>query len=275
MQPPNSNEMTGKFFVDLAKRQAALDTLLCVGLDPDLSKLPEPYLACADPILTFCKDVIDATYDLVGCFKPQFAHFAAAEALPALREVIAYCHDKNVPVILDAKRGDVGSTSSFYAREAYDVYNADAVTVNPYLGGDSLEPFLERTDKGVILLCRTSNPGGADLQNLKLSSGVEVYEHIASLAAKQWNGNNNVGLVVGATRPEELKRVRAIVGEMPLLLPGIGAQGGDIAASLAAGAGGGLIVSSSRAVLYPADGEIAAVRAEAEKTRLSLNQHRR
>ncbi|MFL2535633.1 MAG: orotidine-5'-phosphate decarboxylase [Candidatus Azotimanducaceae bacterium] len=194
MQPSNSNEMTGKFFVDLANRQAALDTLLCVGLDPDLSKLPEPYLACADPILTFCKDVIDATYDLVGCFKPQFAHFAAAEALPALREVIAYCHDKNVPVILDAKRGDVGSTSSFYAREAYDVYDADAVTVNPYLGGDSLEPFLERTDKGVILLCRTSNPGGADLQNLRLASGVEVYEHIASLAAKQWNGNEQCGV---------------------------------------------------------------------------------
>ncbi len=274
MQTTSFDQMTGSFFEDLAKRQAALDTLLCVGLDPDLSKLPERYLAGADPIVTFCKDVIDATCDLVGCFKPQFAHFAAAEALPALMEVIAYCHDKNVPVILDAKRGDVGSTSSFYAREAFDVYGADAVTVNPYLGGDSLEPFLEREDKGVILLCRTSNPGGADLQNLKLASGVEVYEQIASMAANEWNDNENVGLVVGATRPEELKRIRTIVGEMTLLLPGIGAQGGDISASLAAGAGGGLIVSSSRAVLYPEGGEMAAVRAEAKKTRLSLNQHR-
>ncbi|MGB1904997.1 MAG: orotidine-5'-phosphate decarboxylase [Pseudomonadales bacterium] len=274
MTTSNLDQMTGRFFADLAKRQKSLDSLLCVGLDPDLSRLPARYRSAADPILSFCKDVVDATHDLVGCFKPQFAHFAAANALPALSEIVAYCHEKNVPVILDAKRGDVGSTSSFYAREAFDVYGADAVTVNPYLGGDSLAPFLERSDKGVILLCRTSNPGGADLQNLKLSSGLEVYEQVAKMAVEQWNSNKNVGLVVGATRPDELKRVRAIVGEMTLLLPGIGAQGGDVAASLAAGAGGGLIVSSSRAVLYPKGGEMAGVRAEAEKTRLSLNEHR-
>ncbi len=274
MTTSNLDQMTGRFFADLAKRQKSLDSLLCVGLDPDLSRLPVRYRSAADPILSFCKDVVDATHDLVCCFKPQFAHFAAANALSALLEIVAYCHEKNVPVILDAKRGDVGSTSSFYAREAFDVYGADAVTVNPYLGGDSLAPFLERSDKGVILLCRTSNPGGADLQNLKLSSGLEVYEQVAKMAVEQWNSNENVGLVVGATRPDELKRVRTIVGEMTLLLPGIGAQGGDVAASLAAGAGGGLIVSSSRAVLYPKGGEMAGVRAEAEKTRLSLNEHR-
>ena len=263
------------FFEKVAQRQRDLNTLLCVGLDPDVSKIPRRYHDFDRPTLAFCLDVIDATHDLVSAFKPQFAHFAAAHALAELEEIITYCRTKSVPVILDAKRGDVGSTSDFYAREAFDVYGADAVTVNPYLGGDSLEPFLERTDKGVILLCRTSNAGGADLQNLKLTNGRELYEQVAHLAAKQWNEGGNVGLVVGATRPAELARVREITGDMTFLLPGVGAQGGDIAASLSAGQGGGLIISSSRAVLYPESGEKEAVRAAAVATRDQINQFRR
>ena len=262
------------FFDVVSARQQTLNTLLCVGLDPDRSKIPQRYQVAARPVLAFCLDVIDATHDLVATFKPQFAHFAAADALGDLKEAITYCRELGVPVILDAKRGDVGSTSDFYAREAFDVYGADAVTVNPYLGGDSLEPFLERADKGVILLCRTSNPGGADLQNLKLASGEELYERVAQLAATEWNTHNNVGLVVGATRPAELRRVREITGDMTFLLPGIGAQGGDVAASLEAGRGGGLIVSSSRAVLYPDSDAPGAVRAAATATRDLINEHR-
>ena len=222
----------------------------------------------------FCLDVIDSTSDVACCFKPQFAHFAAADALDDLRDVIAHLKERSIPVILDAKRGDVGSTSAYYAREAFDVYDADAVTVNPYLGGDSLIPFLEREDKGVILLCRTSNPGGADVQNVELADGSQVYERIAELASGEWNAHQNVGLVVGATRPDELARVREIVGGMFLLLPGIGAQGGDVAASLESGAGGGLIISSSRAVLYPEEETLQAVRQVALDTRDLINGHR-
>ena len=262
------------FFDAVNARQQAQNTLLCVGLDPDVSKIPLRYHSTARPILSFCRDVVDATHDLVATFKPQFAHFAAADALDDLKEIIAYCRELGVPVILDAKRGDVGSTSEFYAQEAFDVYGADAVTVNPYLGGDSLQPFLERADKGVILLCRTSNPGGSDLQNLKLASGEELFEHVAQLAATQWNTRGNVGLVVGATRPAELKRVREIAGPMTCLLPGIGAQGGDVAASLEAGRGGGLIISSSRAVLYPDSDDAGAVRAAANVTRDLINRYR-
>lgn len=262
------------FFESVAERQNSINSLLCVGLDPELSRIPERYHHSERPILAFCTDVIEATRDLTACFKPQFAHFAAADALDDLREVIAILNAMNLPVILDAKRGDVGSTSQFYAREAFEVYGADAVTVNPYLGGDSLDPFLECADKGIILLCRTSNPGGTDIQNQKLSGGIELYEHVARLASRRWNKHQNIGLVVGATRPSELARVREIVGDMFLLLPGIGAQGGDVAASLAAGAGGGLIISSSRAILYPAIGTLEAVREVARETRELINFHR-
>ena len=262
------------FFKSVAERQNSINSLLCVGLDPDPSKMPERYHQLERPVLAFCRDVIEATHDLAACFKPQFAHFAAADALDDLREVIRILNSKDLPVILDAKRGDVGSTSQYYAREAFDIYEAGAVTVNPYLGGDSLDPFLERADKGIILLCRTSNPGGADIQNQKLAEGIDLYEHVARLASLAWNEQGNVGLVVGATRPSELARVREIVGEMFLLLPGIGAQGGDVASSLAAGAAGGLIVSSSRAILYPREGSMAAVRHAAVETRDLINQHR-
>ena len=262
------------FFDSVAERQKAIGSLLCVGLDPELSRIPERYHKLQRPIFEFCKDVIDVTRDFASCFKPQFAHFAAADALSDLKDLVALLRSENLPVILDAKRGDVGSTSEFYAREAFDVFDADAVTVNPYLGGDSLEPFLTRSDRGIILLCRTSNPGGADIQNQQLAEGGELYEHVARLASSEWNAQGNVGLVVGATRPSELARVREIVGEMFLLLPGIGAQGGDVAASLAAGVGGGLIISSSRAILYPSDGTLDSVRQVALETRDLINSHR-
>ena len=266
--------MLSAFFDLVAERQQAIGSLLCVGLDPELSRIPERYRQLERPIFEFCKDVIEVTSDVASCFKPQFAHFAAADALGDLKDLVALLRSENLPVILDAKRGDVGSTSEFYAREAFDVFDAGAVTVNPYLGGDSLEPFLKRSDRGIILLCRTSNPGGADIQNRRLAEGGELYEHVAHLAATEWNTQHNVGLVVGATRPSELARVREIVGEMYLLLPGIGAQGGDVAASLAAGAGGGLIISSSRAILYPAAGTLDSVRQVALETRDVINSHR-
>ena len=267
--------MSNVFFEAVSARQEAIDSLLCVGLDPEPARIPEHYHTEARPILKFCLDVIEATKDVVSCYKPQFAHFAAANSLADLKEIISVLRAEGLPVILDAKRGDVGSTSQYYASEAFDVYDAGAVTVNPYLGGDSITPFLERADRGIILLCRTSNPGGADIQNLRLSDGGELFEHVARMASGSWNANNNIGLVVGATRPEELARVRKIVGGMYLLLPGIGVQGGDVAASLAAGAGGGLIISSSRAVLYPPAGSIDAVRQSAIETRDLINEHRR
>ena len=267
--------MLNEFFEGVAARQAKINSLLCIGLDPEPSKIPERYQSGDRPILKFCLDVIDATKDVASCYKPQFAHFAAADALEDLKDVVATLKSEGLPVILDAKRGDVGSTSQYYASEAFDVYDAGAVTVNPYLGGDSLAPFLDRSDRGIILLCRTSNPGGADIQNVELAGGGELFEHVARMASQSWNVNHNVGLVVGATRPEELARVRQIVGSMYLLLPGIGAQGGDVAASLAAGAGGGLIVSSSRAVLYPVAGTIDAVRQSAIDTRNLINEYRR
>lgn len=239
------------FFTKINQRQRDIKSLLCVGLDPDLNRIPAEFSSHNTPIFAFNQMIIDATKDYACCYKPQFAHFAAMGAEAELSMTIDYIQTLGIPVILDAKRGDVGSTADFYAREAFDRYHADAVTVNPYMGSDSLKPFLERTDKGIILLCRTSNPGGADLQNLPLASGEQLFERVANLAANQWNSHSNVGLVVGATRPEELARVREITGKMTLLLPGIGAQGGDIKASLAAGQGGGLIVSASRSILYP------------------------
>ncbi|MEK9964097.1 MAG: orotidine-5'-phosphate decarboxylase [Betaproteobacteria bacterium] len=262
------------FFQGISERQASVNSLLCVGLDPEPDRLPKHYHQFERPILQFCKDVIEVTKDLVCCYKPQFAHFAAADALEDLKEIIAMLGAEALPVILDAKRGDVSSTSHFYATEAFDVYGADAVTVNPYLGGDSIEPFLVREDRGVILLCRTSNPGGSDIQNQALAGGGDLYEHIARLASSEWNVRGNVGLVVGATRPSELARVREIVGEMFLLLPGIGAQGGDLEASLESGGGGGLIISSSRAILYPEGGTKDSVRRNAQATRDLINSRR-
>ena len=236
------------------------DSLLCVGLDPDPARLPPSLAGQPRGIFEFCRDIVDATADLVCAFKPQIACFAACRAEDQLEALIEYIHARypDTPVILDAKRGDIGSTASRYAEEAFARYGADAVTVNPYMGQDSVEPYLAWEGKGVILLCRTSNLGGADLQNLDLVGGEKLYERVARLASGPWNANGNCALVVGATFPDELARVRALVGDMPLLVPGIGAQGGDIAATVSAGQTGsglGLMLNSSRAILYAGEGK--------------------
>jgi orotidine-5'-phosphate decarboxylase len=260
----------------------ANDSLLCVGLDPDVARFPEHLRGHPDGIVEFCKAIVDATADLACSFKPQIAYFAAIGAETQLETICRYIGERypHIPLILDAKRGDIGATARQYAREAFDRYGADAVTVNPYMGFDSVEPYMEWEDRGVIVLCRTSNAGGSDLQFLD-AGGRPLYQHVARLVAEKWNRNGQCALVVGATFPEELAQVRAIVGDMPLLVPGIGAQGGDIAATVAAGrtaAGTGMMINSSRAILYaaPQAGEdfAQAARRVARETRDAINQYR-
>jgi orotidine-5'-phosphate decarboxylase len=210
-------------------------------------------------VFDFCRAIVDATADLVCAFKPQIAHFAALRAEGTLERLIAHIHDRHpgVPVILDAKRGDIGSTAQHYVTEAFERFRADAVTLNPYMGRDSIQPFLDRADKGVILLCRTSNPGGADFQALDCG-GTPLYLRVAETIARDWNTHGNCALVTGATWPEEIRRVRALAGDMPLLVPGIGAQGGDIEAVMHAGRtseGLGLMINSSRGIIYAGHGE--------------------
>ena len=257
------------------------DSLVCVGLDPEIERFPPRIRAEASPIFQFNRAVIDATADLVCAYKPQFAHYAAYEAEDQLERTIEYIHrvHPGVPVILDAKRGDIGHTAERYAIEAFERYGADAVTVNPYLGGDSLEPFLRHTERGVLVLCRTSNPGAGDLQDLRVE-GRPLYQVVAELAARRWNVHGNCLLVIGATYPRELAEVRALVGDMPLLVPGVGAQGGDVEQVVASGctrSGTGLIVSSSRAILYAsaADDFAQAARAATASLREKINASRR
>ena len=257
------------------------DSLVCVGLDPEIERFPAHMRAEASPIFQFNRAIIDATADLVCAYKPQFAHYAAYEAEDQLERTIEYIHRAHpgVPVILDAKRGDIGNTAERYASEAFERYGADAVTVNPYLGGDSLEPFLRHAERGVLVLCRTSNPGAGDLQDL-LVGGRPLYQEVAELAARRWNSRGNCLLVVGATYPRELAAVRALVGDMPLLVPGVGAQGGDVEQVVANGctrSGSGLIISSSRAILYASAGEdfAAAARSATARLRGEINASRR
>ncbi len=266
-----------KFVERLKRAWASSQSLLCVGLDPDPDKLPRHLAGAKHPIFAFGRAIVDATADLVCAFKPQIAYYAAARAEDQLEMTIAHIrrHHPAIPVILDAKRGDVGSTAEMYAREAFLRYAADAVTVNPYLGLDSLQPYLDYADKGVIVLCRTSNPGARDVQDVT-SGGRKLYQLIADKAAHEWNANANVLLVVGATYPQELGEIRAIVGDMPILVPGVGTQGGDVAAVLANGAtsdGTGLVISSSRAILYAGSGSdyAQAARAAALKLRDEIN----
>lgn len=274
------------FITLLRDAWARTDSLLCVGLDPDPTRFPAAFAAqFADPaeaIFAFCRDIVDAAAPYASAFKPQIAYFAAQRAEPQLERLIEYIHTRHpgLPVILDAKRGDIGSTAQQYASEAFERYAADAVTVNPYMGFDSIEPYLRFEGKGVIVLCRTSNPGGSDLQALDLGGGERLYERVARLAAGDWNRNGQLALVVGATFPRELARVRECIGEMPLLIPGIGAQGGDIAATVAAGRtddGSGMMINSSRAILYAgADSHFAEAAAEAARlTRDAINACRR
>lgn len=269
-----------RFVEQLAAAWRRNDSLVCVGLDPEPGKFPATIAREVKPIFAFNKAIIDATADLVCAYKPQFAHYAAHAAEDQLQLTIEYIRRTypQVPVILDSKRGDVGNTAERYAIEAFERYGADAVTVNPYLGGDSLEPFLRREDKGVIVLCRTSNPGARDVQDLD-TGGRKLYHAIAGLAASRWNSRGNCALVVGATYPQELAEVRQIVGEMPLLVPGVGAQGGDVAQAVRNGqtaAGTGLMISSSRAILYASSsGDFAqAARKAATALRDEINDSR-
>lgn len=268
------------FMQALRTRWTQADSLVCVGLDPEPAKFPARFAADPDAVFGFCRDIADATAEYACAFKPQIAHFAALGAENALARLIAHLHAAHpgVPVILDSKRGDIGSTAQHYASEAFDRYRADAVTANPYLGRDSVQPFLDRADRGVVVLCRTSNPGAGDLQDLVVD-GRPLYQHVAHKVAHEWNAHGNCALVVGATWPEQLREVRAIVGEVPFLVPGVGAQGGDVEAvvrNAKTADGTGLMVSSSRAILYASGGaDYAQAAAQAAKSlRDEINAYR-
>lgn len=263
----------------LSERWSTSGSLLCVGLDPDMDRLPAAVRDQPAAIAKFCIDIIDATAEFACAFKPQIAYFSAIGAENQLEAVCGHIRDRHpdIPIILDAKRGDIGDTAKLYAREAFERYGAHAVTVNPYLGTDSLEPFFAWDGRGVVVLCRTSNAGGGEFQAL-VSDGSALYEHVARRAADDWSRRGDVALVVGATYPSELARVREIVGEMPLLVPGVGAQGGDPVEVVRAGknsTGAGLIVNSSRAILYAdANDHIAGAARVARETRDALNAAR-
>ncbi len=269
--------MRPTFIQQLQAAAAQNDSMLCVGLDPDISRLPRGWSGDAGKFYDFCAAIVDATADLAIAFKPQIAYFAAVGAENQLEKLIAHIRRvaPKVPVILDAKRGDIGSTAAQYAKEAYERFDADAVTLSPYMGFDSVAPYLQYAGKGTFLLCRTSNPGGDDLQNLDLAGGEKLYERVARLAGSSWNGNGQMGLVVGATYPQEIARVRALAPTLPLLIPGVGAQGGDAEATVkAAWAGAGsCVINSSRAILYASSGTdfAQAARRVAEQTRAQLN----
>ncbi|MBP7574728.1 MAG: orotidine-5'-phosphate decarboxylase [Rhodoferax sp.] len=276
-------------FLDMlrtAERQNG--SMLCVGLDPEPTRFPGSLKGDASKIYDFCAAIVDATADLVIAFKPQIAYFAAHRAEDQLERLMAHMRRAapQVPIILDAKRGDIGSTAEQYAKEAFERYGADAVTLSPFMGFDSVQPYLKYEGKGAFLLCRTSNPGGDDLQNQRLASVPGeplLYEHIAALAQGPWNLNGQLGLVVGATYPAEIERVRAVAPVMPLLIPGVGAQGGDAIATVMAGWRGvagqttaPIIVNSSRAILFASasDDFVARARFEAQKTRDVLQSAR-
>ncbi|MFN3375935.1 MAG: orotidine-5'-phosphate decarboxylase [Burkholderiaceae bacterium] len=271
-------------FLDMLRAATAQNrSMLCVGLDPEPSRFPGGMRGDPRRIYDFCAAIVDATADLVCAFKPQIAYFAAHRAEDQLERLMQHMrtHAPQVPVILDAKRGDIGSTAEQYAKEAFERYGADAVTLSPFMGFDSVQPYLEYPGKGAFLLCRTSNPGGDDLQNQTLASvdgQPRLYEHVARLAQGPWNRNGQLGLVVGATYPAEIERVRALAPTVPLLIPGVGAQGGDAVATVRAGwrANGSIVVNSSRAILYASSGDdfAQAARAEAERTRALLEAAR-
>ncbi|MEY4420749.1 MAG: hypothetical protein RLZZ498_1345 [Pseudomonadota bacterium] len=274
--------MTFLDMLSAAERQN--NSMLCVGLDPEPTKFPDRIKGDSNKIYDFCAAIVDATADLVNSFKPQIAYFAAHRAEGQLERLMEHMRRvaPHVPIILDAKRGDIGSTAEQYAIEAFERYGADAVTLSPFMGWDSVAPYLKYHGKGAFLLCRTSNPGGDDLQNQHLASvdgQPRVYEHIAQLAQGPWNLNGQLGLVVGATYPKEIERVRELAPTLPLLIPGVGAQGGDAVATVKAGlrvsggdTTGPIIVNSSRAVLYASKGAdfAQAARQVAEQTRATL-----
>jgi orotidine-5'-phosphate decarboxylase len=265
----------------LLSAAAANKSWLCIGLDPDPEKMPSTLSRDIGGIEIFLKSIIDSTSDLVCAYKPNSAFFEiyGGPGIELLKRVIEYIPD-NIPVILDAKRADIGNTSRMYARAAFDYLGADAITVNPYLGYDSLKPFLDYADKGIIILCVTSNPSSADFQKQTLGKNpadhIMLYEKVASLAC-QWNANNNVGLVVGATSPAELAAVRKLVGdEIPILIPGVGVQGGELQNALSAGSNGAgklAIINVSRSVIYASSRDDYGAKAR-ESAQLLIEQIR-
>jgi orotidine-5'-phosphate decarboxylase len=274
----------------LARAQQISGSLVCVGLDPDPAKLPKDLVgaqelpeaqnvfAGAQPLLAFNRRIVDATADIAAAYKPQIAFYSALGAEDQLLASIRHIRERapHALVILDAKRNDIGNTAEAYAREAFDRYDADAVTVNPYMGEDSVRPFLARPDRGAILLCRTSNPGAKDFQDL-LVDGLPLYRRIAERAAGHWNEQGNLMLVVGATYPREMAELRQAHRDVPFLVPGIGAQGGDLDATLAAGLdaqGAGLLINSSRNIIYAGGGSSEAIRAAATELHAAINRRR-
>ena len=268
------------FYRKLDRAWRKNNSLVCVGLDPDLDKIPRHLKSLPQAVYKFNRQIIAATADLVCAYKLQIAYYAAHAIEDQLMQTIAHLAG-NYPhllIILDAKRNDIGATAEMYAKEVFDRYHADAATVNPYLGGDSLQPFLNRKDKGTIILCRTSNPGGSDLQHREVD-GCPLYQIVAEMAVKEWNENENVALVVGATYPQELGEVRKIVGSVPLLVPGIGAQKGDLEGAVKNGiteSGAGMVINSSRGIIYADDGPsfAQAARNATQKLRDAINQYR-
>ncbi|MFT3897021.1 MAG: orotidine-5'-phosphate decarboxylase [Thermomonas sp.] len=269
------------FIERLRNRWQAANSLVCVGLDPDPAKFPDAFVDDEDALFAFCRDIADATAEFACAFKPQIAYFAARnDGEAALQRLVAHINGTHpeIPVILDAKRGDIGSTAEQYATEAFERFGADAVTLNPYMGRDSAAPFLQYNDRGCVFLCHTSNPGARDFQELDVG-GEPLYQRIARTIAGEWNAGGNCALVVGATFPEELKTIRGIVGDMPLLIPGVGAQGGDVEAVVRNGKaadGTGLVINSSRGILYASNGaDYADAAANAAKSlRDEINRYR-
>jgi orotidine-5'-phosphate decarboxylase len=263
------------FFERLRRRIEATDSVVSVGLDPDPDRLPDHLLGHDLPRWAFNRRIIDATHEHAAAYKPNAAFYEDPDGWAALEETVAYAHGKDVPVVLDGKRADIGNTARQYA-EVLD--RVDAVTTHPYMGGDSLQPFLSRTDAGVFVLCRTSNPGGRDLQDLELASGEAVYERVADLAAR-WSDHGNVGLVVGATAPEELEAIRERVPGLPFLVPGIGAQGGDAESAVTHGLANGVgLVNSSRGIIFAGENQgeafAGAAGEAAKRLKRRLNEFR-
>ena len=272
-------------FKQLLEAQWAQNKFVCVGLDSEASKIPESVKGkdTATRVFSFNKSIVDATKDIVLAYKANSAFYEALRerGMRTLYETVAYINTvaPQVPVILDAKRGDIGNTNNGYVSMAFDYLEVDAITVQPYLGREALQPFLDRKEKGIIVLVKTSNPGAGELQDLKLD-GRPLYEHVAERVAKEWDANGNCAVVVGATYPEELKRVREIVGDMPILIPGIGVQGGDVQATVEAGIdsrGWGIVINSSRGILYASNGADFAEAARRKTIELNdmINKYRK
>ena len=279
MKSISRNNMT--FLHKLEKEQVKNNSLLCIGLDPDFINLPDRFQKTLHPQFTFNKWIIDQTKDLVCCYKPNSAFYEArgADGISELKDTCDYIHEKapSVPVLLDFKRGDIGNTNEKYAQFAFEYLQVDGVTVQPYQGREALEPFFKRKDKGIFILCKTSNPGSSELQGLMVD-GTPLYEVVAKKAAGEWNENKNCFLVVGATYPEELKKIRSIVGDMDILVPGVGKQGGDLKTTLEVGLTKekrGLIINMSRSILYSSEKEDFAQKAREEaksvKTQISAD----